>query len=149
MASCDDMATDPTSRSRLLFGICAVTAIYWLVLFVATHIPMQGRSPRAPIKDLDKGEHALAFAGLSFLLCATGAALGLGPLRALTLVLIIVACYGAIDEVTQLLVPSRSADWRDWLADITGAICGIMAFRLASSLAPAWNKGPAAAKANG
>jgi VanZ family protein len=40
-----------------------------------------------------------------------------------------IAALGAIDEWHQLAVPGRSADVRDWLADVIGALLGIVVWR--------------------
>jgi VanZ family protein len=37
---------------------------------------------------------------------------------------LVLACYGAFDELTQLLV-NRNADVMDWLADIAGSALGL------------------------
>jgi VanZ family protein len=47
--------------------------------------------------------------------------------RALLLVAIVLAsAYGVSDEAHQWFVPGRSVDWRDALADATGALLGCM-----------------------
>ena len=43
-------------------------------------------------------------------------------------VICVAAMYGAFDELTQLLVPRRTADLRDWAADVVGATLGVAAF---------------------
>jgi len=141
------MAPAPNTRSRLVLAICFVTALYWLALFVATHVPMRRRPETAAHKDFDKGEHLAAFAGLALLLCTTGVVLGQPLSRLFAIVLAIVAGYGAIDEVTQLLVPTRAADLRDWLADIAGGLAGIIAFGLAWTVMLAFKGRRAAVRA--
>ena len=139
------MAPVPNSRSRLVLAICGVTALYWLALFVATHIPMRGRP--AVYKDFDKGEHLAAFAGLALLLCATGGILGQPLSRLYPIVLATVGAYGAIDELTQLLVPTRAGDWRDWLADMAGALAGVTAFGVIRTITLAVGKWGATVRA--
>ncbi len=101
-------------------------ALYWIVLFIATTIP----APALPdILDFsDKVKHFIAYSGFAFLL-------------ALTLhfqdkykkfaryfffyALIIVAVYGALDEIHQIFVPNRLCEFWDWVADIAGGLFGV------------------------
>ncbi len=46
------------------------------------------------------------------------------PFRSVLLVTIAVSFFGALDELHQLLVPGRSADIIDWLADTVGGVSG-------------------------
>jgi VanZ family protein len=50
--------------------------------------------------------------------------------RLIGLVLLVAAGYGILDELTQALV-GRSADIKDWFADLVGATAGIWAALLA------------------
>ena len=98
--------------------ILLLTAGYWVVLFVLTHLP-PNRIPRGPSND--KLNHFLAYMVLSFLL---GAALWvlLPARRRLTPLLVVVAAmaYGGFDEFTQIAV-GRDCELGDWLADVAGA----------------------------
>ncbi len=38
-------------------------------------------------------------------------------------------CYGISDEIHQYFVPLRDADFLDFLADMTGSICGVLFVR--------------------
>ena len=44
-------------------------------------------------------------------------------------VVLAIGVLGAIDEWHQMIVPGRSADVRDWLADVTGALIGVGVWR--------------------
>jgi VanZ family protein len=83
----------------------------------------------APLPDQvsDKTGHLLAYAGLA-LLCVRAVGGGL-PRRVVVRVavraLVIAAGYGIFDELHQAFVPGRSADVRDWFADVGGAVIGI------------------------
>lgn len=96
------------------------TLAYWASLFVLTH------KPSAPPKERginDKLLDALAFGAGSFLLGLTLWASSRIDRSAATVpawVLILVALYGAADELTQPIV-GRVADPGDWLADVGGA----------------------------
>ena len=103
-----------------------VLAIYWLALFVATHLPKTQTLGTA--NQLDKLVHAAAFAGLALLLATTwqlsaGRLIG-HHLRAAWIVLV---CYAALDEWTQTFA-GRDASLADWLADAAGAALGLALF---------------------
>jgi VanZ family protein len=69
----------------------------------------------------------VAYAGLA-LLCVRAVGGGLPNrvvLRVAVLALAIAAGYGIFDEFHQSFVPGRSADIRDWFADVSGALIGI------------------------
>ena len=100
--------------------------LYWIVLFTATTLPGQD------LPDLgfsDKIQHFGAFFVLAILLN-----LALIYQRksyflfknAIISTIIITMSYGAIDEIHQLFISGRSADIRDWLADSSGVIIGIL-----------------------
>jgi len=88
------------------------------------------RAPGAPLPaaSLDKAKHLTAFAGLAVLLCMAAATFSQPTWQMYLLVLVSIAAYGVVDELTQMLVPTRSADPLDWLADVSGAVVGIMVF---------------------
>jgi VanZ family protein len=110
-------------RRSIRWSIAAVVlAGYWLALFVATHIPLRDV---APIAGLDKLFHALAYAGLAFLLAAVAGLFGRFSWRGYLVVLLLIAGYGALDEAVQALVPGRTADRLDWLADMVGCLLGL------------------------
>lgn len=41
-----------------------------------------------------------------------------------------VACFAAIDELSQITAAGRQPDVRDWAADMAGGLCGIAAYLL-------------------
>jgi VanZ family protein len=110
-------------------AIVVVTALYWLTMFVGTHLPVAPRPGEIP-NSLDKSAHLAAFAGLALLLCTTGAAFGVRSPRLFAIVLGTVALYGVIDELTQSFVKHRQSDLWDWLADMLGAGLGMAVFAL-------------------
>ena len=125
------MAESKTNRSALAAVLVSLCLTYWLGIFTATHIPLKPLpGGRSRWKSLDKAEHFSAYAGLTVLLCATGAMWVKASPRLFGGVFGLVAVYGAFDELTQLLVPSRSADLRDWVADLAGAGAGILVFAM-------------------
>ena len=92
------------------------TLIMTTVLTVAMLWPIN-QPPPAP-DGSDKVVHLIAFAALAFPLARTGR-FGLIP------IFIAISAYGGIIEVLQ---PSfgRSADVKDWIADIAGVALGMM-----------------------
>ncbi|HTN77123.1 MAG TPA: VanZ family protein, partial [Pirellulaceae bacterium] len=84
----------------------------------------------------DKIAHFVAYAGLAFLL--TSAVLVTQPFRwrLLIYVLLVIAVYGAFDELTQIPV-GRTADIQDWIADCVGATIGMSA---ALAIGMIWNR---------
>jgi len=101
--------------------VCALVA-YWLAMFTGTHLP---RIPQALADQGDKVLHICGYLGLAFLLLAWRATRGTITLRRLGLLLLLIAIYGAFDEVTQPLV-GRQCDFSDWVADLFGAVLGIL-----------------------
>ena len=106
-------------------AIWAITIVYWLMLFAATHAPAQ-RLPNVPLSD--KTEHLLSYGLLATLLfLAIGQSKPHWPQRGM-IVLAIGMMYGAIDEWLQALpIVNRDCDRLDWFADTTGlAIAAIV-----------------------
>jgi VanZ family protein len=115
--------------ARLLTGLAI---LFWLALFVATHLPKAPRIVTA--SELDKACHFLAFAALAFLFCWAVSSRRQLTLAVYAAILSLIALYAAIDELLQAPLPHRSADPIDWLADIAGAACGALAFSLVASV---------------
>ena len=99
--------------------------LYWIILFIGTTIPSDHLSNIVDIGD--KLKHFSAYSILAFLL-----SLNLffqekweyASKNYLAYTLMICFLYGAFDEIHQLLVPNRSAEFLDWFADISGSIVG-------------------------
>jgi VanZ family protein len=84
-------------------------------------------SPPLPEQVSDTTGHSMAYAGLAFL-CVRAVSGGFPrrvALRVALLAVAIAAAYGAFDELHQWFVPERTADVRDWFADVSGALIGI------------------------
>jgi len=124
---------DPLLLRRFRQLMLALLACYWLMMFTGTHLP----SPSVAMHTSDKLLHVLGFAGLGFLL---GWWVGGNrpSWRGFLIVLTVAAVYGAVDELSQSLVPGRSCDVMDWLADMTGAVIGLAGYRLSLSLLRSW-----------
>jgi VanZ family protein len=111
-----------------LAGISLLAVVvYWGAIFVATHVPAL---PSAAARMSDKVQHFGAYFLLAVLLIAAGRMLGFSRGKVYLAVLVVGVAYGMVDELTQLLVPNRTADPRDWAADM----CGVAAACLVASL---------------
>ena len=77
----------------------------------------------------DFSAHRLAYLGLS-LVVVRAVAGGLPRrfgVRVAAVAVLITAASGASDEIHQMFVAGRTADWRDLLADVEGALIGTIA----------------------
>jgi VanZ family protein len=101
--------------------------VYWSALFVGTHIP---RPPQIGVHLGDKLLHFGAFLGLAFLLAWAIPKSRRHRILHLMLAGSIAAGYGALDEFTQIPV-GRTADILDWLADLVGAVSGLVVYTVA------------------
>jgi VanZ family protein len=105
------------SRQYVVLGL----ALYWILIFTLTHVPTSGLPPT---DTNDKVAHLLAYFVLGALLYSAIAIRRPSQVAIGTIVLLIAAIYGAIDEQTQKFV-GRHCDLHDWLADMTGALIGV------------------------
>jgi len=115
----------PLRRSTFI-----VLACYWFALFVGTHYP---KAPELASEFGDKLLHFAAYVGLGFLVSANWSSAASFGRRQFVQVIALLALYGALDELSQIPV-GRSCDWRDWCADVTGAVVGINLYLVASRL---------------
>ena len=121
------MDTAKLSRRQQVAVLAAATGLYWLAMFVGTHVPLRTTPTHNP-HSLDKLQHLAAFAGLAVLLCGLGTLTVISRWRRYVGVALVIAVYGMVDETSQLLVRERSPDVFDWLADMAGAALGIIIF---------------------
>src|SRR5687768_18164478 len=121
----------PTAAERLK-RIAArartLAIVYFLVLFVGTHIPLEHAEAIATVSD--KWLHFGGYALLT-LLVLTGWELTIGVLQPKHYFAVWLAgvLYGVFDEVSQTPV-GRTCDMNDWMADVLGVVCGLLIFRL-------------------
>ena len=113
--------------SKLTLAVTLIAVLYWIVIAVFTHLP-SGLIPVRFFNVFDKFQHFTAFLGLAVLLCAVWTNLGASTFRMLVTVLLILAAYGVLDELTQSFIPGRTPDLYDWVADMLGSIAGAGAF---------------------
>ena len=107
-----------------------------IVILILTGIPGSAFPRVKPIVGVDKVVHVFMYATFAFL-CLWGYRKqfidnGMAyRKRALLLAIIISIAYGGITELMQEhLVPSRTGDWFDFLADSIGTCIGIYVFHL-------------------
>jgi VanZ family protein len=120
---------DPVAyrRAKLIALLAAATGLYWLAMFAATHLPIR-TTPAGDPYSLDKLQHITAFAIFAILLCTGGATMGIPRLPLYFGIIGLIAAYAAVDEFSQQFIPERTPDFFDWLADMAGAVTGIVAF---------------------
>jgi VanZ family protein len=105
--------------------------VYFVALFVATHLPPRGGPPSE--NHLDKVLHFVAYAMLAWLLAwAIGPPTRMHWLKWSLALWLAVGVYGAVEEFFQPMV-GRTCDWNDWWADLAGAGVGLLLYRLTSS----------------
>lgn len=100
--------------------------IYWIIILIGTTIPADAFVDVVELSD--KVEHFVAYFGLAVLL-------GLNlyfqekwkkiSLYYIVTTLVICLTYGVLDELHQLFVPNRMAEFWDWVADSLGTITGL------------------------
>lgn len=122
--------------------------VYASVIFVAGSLP-QGPETEFVFAFQDKLLHMLAFGGFGLL---TWRALRhLWPAKERLWLLVVSLGVGAFVggalELWQALLPTRSADVFDWLADIAGAACAALGLWRSSGTAP-WSELDARAPAS-
>lgn len=103
---------------------------YWIILFTLTTLPTES-VPSVGVSD--KIEHLLAYFVLSILLYLTLLFQKKSALLknyAMLFTLLIVFAYGVLDEVHQLMIPGRSCELLDFLADVLGGIIGIIIIKI-------------------
>lgn len=119
-----------TVRRGLLWKDIALIS-FWLTAFIGTHLP---QVPQAINQVSDKTLHSAAFTILGGLLSWVLQDRVRGWNRHGLLVLLIIAAYGAADELLQIPV-GRHCDFQDWVADMIGGCTGLALFHVVHRLA--------------
>ena len=142
-----ESATMPTAssaavRHKRLRMLSAVAVLYWLVLTVLMHMPLEPRPPQ-PDDGIpkDKTVHFTLYAGLAVcFVCVLEQRARVDPaawprnqLSRYLAVLSFCTVHGFIEELTQPLT-GRTYDLADFLADCWGAILGLVGYFVASKL---------------
>lgn len=110
-----------------------VVIAYSFMLFVATHMPND--SLPDVVKSSDKVAHFVAYGLLAWLTAWVFSQKQALRLSGYLFVWGIAALYGLLDELLQMIpMFHRSADVKDWIADVTGAACALILFAGFSAL---------------
>ena len=115
-----------------------LTAAYWVIIFVLTHLP-PSNLPRVHVSD--KTAHLVSYGLLSAGLFVSLSLTGLRASRAAIFVLLIAMGYGAFDEWSQRFV-SRTSELDDWLADVGGALIAVGVMWLGRVIVARWGREP-------
>jgi len=100
--------------------------VYWIILFGATTLPAASMPSFGVV---DKVNHLSAYFILAILLFLTllfQQKIPFAKNRVAPYALIICSLYGMLDEVHQIFIPGRSAEFLDFLADACGALLGVL-----------------------
>ena len=114
-------------EKRKIWFVYIPLAIYWLILFIATSLPVE-RLPNIGLND--KINHFIAYFILAVLVNLTLIYQRKSRFlfkKAPLVTIIIGLLYGAVDELHQIFVPGRFADTLDWMADGLGTVVGVLA----------------------
>lgn len=96
--------------------------LWAVVILVISSLPVPAVDAPA---GTDKGVHGLLYLVLGFLAGRSLLAGRVVPVWQLLALLIALATFGAIDEAHQMLLATRTADVRDWVADVLGSMVGL------------------------
>lgn len=100
--------------------------IYWIILFILTSLPT-GYAITTSFSD--KIDHFGAFGLLGVLLYLNLYFQDKYKLLAeypSIFTLMIASFYGMMDEIHQIFIPGRSAEFLDWLADFSGVLIAVL-----------------------
>lgn len=127
------MSLIETLRRRFRLVAASALGIYWVALFVGTHIPLDEETMPG---GSDKLLHFVAYAGLAYLLALWQSVRGPMTAGRYAAALGLLALYAPLDELLQGPV-GRDPDIGDCLADWAGACAGLLALHLTSRV---WNR---------
>ncbi len=127
----------PRFHRLIVWSVRAGLVLFWLAVFAATHMPVQ-HLPHSGVSN-DKLQHLLAYAVLGGLLTSALATLRPWSWRLVLWAIAIAGAYGVLDELTQLLV-GRTADPKDWIADVIGATLGSVMAGLGCEVVSRWTR---------
>jgi len=116
----DSHRTGPSRRLRLATLLCCIAA--WVGAFVATHTPVP--APPLGMHISDKTLHVVGYFALATVFWLTLLAYGKSGRVRTVATGIILAVYGAFDELTQPMF-NRCASIGDWLADLCGIVIAV------------------------
>lgn len=100
--------------------------IYWLAVTIANILPI---NTFEKYQLNDKLEHYLVYLVLTlfiFFSCVLQKRIAILRTHPFVSAFLFIAFYGMLNELIQLYVPGRFCDVKDWLADVAGALTGIV-----------------------
>lgn len=125
------------SYRKLLIACGTVLGMYWISLFVLTHLPpgvldrflsmFFSTGGEVLEQGGDKRAHLLAYGGLAFLFTSWLSIRRVPEFKLWTLTIAVLGGYAIVDELSQIPF-RRSADIVDCLADWTGVAIGSVCF---------------------
>lgn len=124
---------------NLLLVVGAALGVYWIALFIMTHLPpeilLRGISSADELMadGGDKLMHLIAYSGLTFLFASWQWMRGADDRRLIRLSIIVPGLYAILDELLQIPV-RRTADLMDCFADWGGVLTGLACFLLARAI---------------
>jgi len=131
------------SYRKLLIACGSVLGLYWISLFVLTHLPpgflnrflslFFSRGGEVLEQGGDKRAHLLAYGGLSFLFTSWLSIRRVPEFKLWMLTVTVLGGYAIVDELSQIPF-RRSADFVDCMADWTGVAIGSVCFLAARLL---------------
>lgn len=101
--------------------------LYWIILFILTSLPTGLAIETRNVSDkvLHFGAYGLLSVLLYLNLYFQNKSNLLSSYAGLFTILI-ASFYGVLDEIHQMLVPGRSAEFLDWFADFTGSLTAVL-----------------------
>ena len=101
---------------------------YWCLLFISTHVPAQAVKV---IGSHDKLAHFFGYGTLAWLTAWAVSQKYAMRWKHYIAIWLMTAVYGVIDELLQMIpILGRSADVKDWVADVCGAACALAVYAL-------------------
>jgi VanZ family protein len=115
--------------------------LYLVLIFGLSTVPGDPR-PRPDALRLDKPAHFLIYGGLAYVFAFPRRRANEGAGSVLLRTLLVCAVVGCGEELYQGLVPRRTPEWGDILADLSGGLCGaLLALRPSRKGAPRQGRG--------
>jgi VanZ family protein len=112
------------SRSRVSSQRWLPPLLWAACILILTSIP-GSHLPALPTRNADKIVHLAIYCVLGWL-TARAWSNGSRLTAAALAVVLLISCFGALDEWHQQFIPQRSMDLLDWAADTTGATIGVL-----------------------
>jgi len=119
-----DFSLNRSAVPTTLFGI-------WLAILYHVSNSVPAQMPEMIIPQQDKVLHFVFFLGGGTVLAASLRLLAkLQGIRLLLAVAVVMGVLGALDEYNQQFIPGRSGlSLEDWIADMSGALTGVVLLR--------------------